>query len=238
MGRELCNPSATQRNQPVRSAFTILELAVSIGIVMILMGLLLPSLRQARKSARATLSTVTIADHAKALQAYANDFRGVFPFTPGHPVTSSQAWWRIMAHSGHVTGSSAAVDPEGNRAYGNVGYALSIADVYSPELMTPGKTIEYSSAKASPQRWDSMFAPSAKAIIFRFWVAKSDGTSDFWCCAPGDNALPGEIAFGDGSAGVYRWGELLVNGVPTTVENSIGYPVVSTWYGLRGRDRN
>jgi hypothetical protein len=45
------------------------------------------------------------------------------------------------------------------------------------------------------------------------------------------------IAFADGSAGEYRFSELLGPRDELILENGIGAPVFSTWEGIRGRDR-
>ncbi|MDX2148259.1 MAG: DUF1559 domain-containing protein [Planctomycetota bacterium] len=60
-----------------RIGFTLIELLVVIAIIALLIGILLPSLGQARETARATVCLANTKQIAIAMHAYANDFKGV-----------------------------------------------------------------------------------------------------------------------------------------------------------------
>jgi type II secretory pathway pseudopilin PulG len=63
-----------------RSGFTLLELLVVLGIVMILLGILLPSLAGTRRSAAQVACAMEMRSMAAAVATYAIDFRDHIPF--------------------------------------------------------------------------------------------------------------------------------------------------------------
>jgi len=62
-----------------RRAFTLIELLVVISIIALLISILLPSLRQARLSAKALACGVSLKQTALAMQVYAEDYDGHIP---------------------------------------------------------------------------------------------------------------------------------------------------------------
>lgn len=61
------------------SAFTLIELLVTIAILTLLIGILLPSLRGARASAKNMLCLTRMGELSKGFQMYTDDHRDVFP---------------------------------------------------------------------------------------------------------------------------------------------------------------
>jgi len=60
-------------------AFTVVELMVVIAVIMILIGLALPSLAKARESARAVRSSSNVRGIGESMAMYSSRFRGAYP---------------------------------------------------------------------------------------------------------------------------------------------------------------
>src|SRR4051812_20632091 len=72
----LCPPAARDAR---RSAFTLVELLVVIGIIAVLIGILLPTLQSARKQGDRTKCLASMRQLHQAFQMYAGDFKGMWP---------------------------------------------------------------------------------------------------------------------------------------------------------------
>src|SRR4051812_40038845 len=70
-----------------RSAFTLVELLVVIGIIALLIGMLLPALNKARESARQVKCLANMKGIAIAFVQYAGDNKGVMPARGAGTVT-------------------------------------------------------------------------------------------------------------------------------------------------------
>ncbi|MEM7807476.1 MAG: type II secretion system protein [Planctomycetota bacterium] len=66
-----------------RHAFTLVELLVVIGIIALLVGILLPTLQQARKSAQTVQCASNQRQLVTTLTMYANDYAGTYPTNAG-----------------------------------------------------------------------------------------------------------------------------------------------------------
>lgn len=63
----------------VHPGFTIIELLVVISIIALLIGLLLPALAGARKSAQRVTCSSNLRQTGVAMESYTQDYKGVFP---------------------------------------------------------------------------------------------------------------------------------------------------------------
>ncbi len=94
-----------------KTAFTLVELLVVIGIIAVLISILLPALSRARAAA---LQTACLANHRQIMQAmlqYTNDNRGYFPTNttmapnPNNPSTQVLFEWFTYPLLGQYVGS-------------------------------------------------------------------------------------------------------------------------------------
>lgn len=101
------------RRPATQRAFTLVELLVVIGIIGVLMGILLPTISQARQQGRMTIELAATRQLMIAYLSYANDNKG--SVVPGHtnenlkltddtgkvlsPTEAGKRWpWRLAAH--------------------------------------------------------------------------------------------------------------------------------------------
>ena len=74
-------PSATQGQR----AFSLIELLVSIGIIAVLLGILLPTLSRARTTSRRLMCLSNLHQLGIAIHNYANENNGCIPYGPKAP---------------------------------------------------------------------------------------------------------------------------------------------------------
>ena len=91
-----------------RTAFTLVELLVVIGIIAILISILLPTLNRARESARATKCLSNMRNLTQAALMFAQENRGLMP---GRGATTVLMW---DSSTRRVRGASAAEAAAGN----------------------------------------------------------------------------------------------------------------------------
>ena len=75
-----------------RRAFTLVELLVVIGIIVLLIAILLPALKAARERANRIKCASNLRQIGIALRIYAHDNKGHFPRTPYKPRDGVTAW--------------------------------------------------------------------------------------------------------------------------------------------------
>jgi prepilin-type N-terminal cleavage/methylation domain-containing protein/prepilin-type processing-associated H-X9-DG protein len=80
-----------------RSGFTLVELLVVIGIIVVLIAILLPVLNKAREQARTVHCQSNIRQILMAMFCYADDNRGVLPIPQGNDLVS---YWGVVLYNG------------------------------------------------------------------------------------------------------------------------------------------
>src|SRR5688500_19049555 len=117
------------------TGFTLTELLVVVGLVVLLVSLLMPALGQARAAARATGCLSNLRQMGLAWTMYLSENRGHLPeyitHTPLTPDVAWQAYWLGILHNYNVRGATllcpSASEPipfkQLNTGFGNVAYA-------------------------------------------------------------------------------------------------------------------
>lgn len=228
----------TEPRALVRRAFTLIELLVVIGVLMILLGFVLPALRLSRDRAVQLREMSDVRQHAIAVLAYCAQSGDVFPISSGNAWTAAATWELPVRATGIMDDSFPLPTP-----------SLSLAMVYPASRMRPGHTEPPIVMRSRAIRTGAVRYPSDKGLLVRN-VIDIDGEPQPWCCidrphprVPGAVIPPGykpperAVAMTDG--GVHRgtWHDFINPELPLTDENSIGSPVLSTWYGSEGMDR-
>ncbi len=223
---------ASCRRGHCRVAFSLIELIVVLGIVMVLIGLLLPSLAAARERSRMTRLAVTARSNALAVVAYAGDHDDVYPIASADVGNAMLDWDDPLIAEG-ILPSKAAVDPDGVREHGGPKFALSGALVHPSRFLESGATLPIDLAKASPIRQSEVAYPSQKGMMVR-WLFVRDGVHTFWTWNPYDRPIA-PVAWTDGHVSEHRCTDFAL--AYPYFENWVGHPVVSTWLGTKGADR-
>lgn len=220
------------RSMPARG-FSLVELVVCLGIVMILVGLALPSLAGAKDNAKAAALLSRLRQNTVLVGVYANDWKDAYPlYNDPSVATASMQWFSPLVASG-VVNAPADIDREGIRARGIVTFAMSFAMVYDPAFMRPGRTIPLDAARPVAVRQAQVAFPANKGLLWQHQTTTGPYLG-FWCCgAPWGR---GPVTFADGSGVLATARDFATDGV-IRMENSIGAPIASTWDGYLGRDR-
>ena len=105
---------------PIRSAFTLVELLLVIGIIALLIAILLPALRAARESARKTACMNNLRQWGQAFVMYSTQFRGTIPADGGRCGQRMRSgppapWPSVRASGGHETAPAAVEAAPGPR---------------------------------------------------------------------------------------------------------------------------
>jgi prepilin-type N-terminal cleavage/methylation domain-containing protein len=136
----MTSSTATNLRPRRRRAFTLVELLVVVGIIVVLLAILLPMLANVRKKATRTRIAMDLQNLSQALESYRGDFKDYPPVdvSGNSPITATDRLgavtlcWALLAPGPDVgNGSDGALGP-GFRVRGTQG------QVYGPYIQ-PGK---------------------------------------------------------------------------------------------------
>ena len=228
------HPSSLQRG------FSIIELIVVIGVVMVLLGIFLPALGGAKQSAHDLKQSSQLRQLMVAVSLYCDSWDDVFPMAdtrpwsaPGYidtsqPIDFGKPWWSALTDGGIMT-EHEAFDEEQYNIH-NVAYSMTLG--YAPRILTPSTIIPWELRTLSPIRQHAVRYPSDKGACH---VIQTDYTGTFspWCCLY--EAPPGSVAFLDSSVTVMRWTDFPEPSPAPILD--IGDLINTTWHGVHGKDR-
>jgi prepilin-type N-terminal cleavage/methylation domain-containing protein len=230
--------------------FTLIELVLVIGLLVLLLVLALPSLQSVRDSARRVVTLSNLRQHASVVSAYCADAKDLFPQITDPAVTltilrgggltiaaeyfDACHYWPLPLASGYYDGSIANEsfrDPR-NLGWNVSDYKYSHTCYTRPEFWN-------SETRVGPVQWrgvrsSEVKSPSAKGIFLNFFQY-SDPAVDFFRA----REVKWEIAFADGHAAAH----LGKNLIPAYQASSV-WPGMTLWWhsvlgtpdGVRGRD--
>lgn len=239
----LNNSGFGQRRKPARSSrrgFSLLELTVAIGVVLVLLSIALPAIRSVRAQAAMTADLSLLRQNAILASAYCGDYKGVYPIAADTGWRCAAYWGQAVVEAGGVKAIT-EIDPTYDLAEGRqpTRHSMTVAAAFDWTFMVLGQTRDPVVTSPSPVRQENMLYPDAKGLLWtsdvlpHFVPAGSESRSASWCCVEGGR--PGGVAMCDTSARQGRWPEF-VSHPDRGSENGIGLPVFTTWDGCRGRD--
>jgi prepilin-type N-terminal cleavage/methylation domain-containing protein/prepilin-type processing-associated H-X9-DG protein len=118
-----------------RTAFTLVELLVVIGIIAILVGILLPTISRARSVSKAVKCLSTMREYGHAFNMYLNDNRQTYPW-PGHDGGNTQMW-TYQIFRGKYLGFTILQAQEKNTSATGDSVGRPVLDkIYCPEMWT------------------------------------------------------------------------------------------------------
>jgi len=224
-----------------RRGFSIIELIVVIGLVMVLMGIFLPTLYKTRQSAEKTRLASQVRQMAIMVSAYCDEYDGVYPIAddrfwfrpalgPGEdpPYEYGRWWGHALIDAGYFSFDE-SLDRDFLDASNQI---LSVAMCYDPDKMTPTTIEPYEDRFTAPIRQHQARYPSGKGMLWPRIVSYTP-EARYWCCTQIDP--PGPVAFADTSIETIAWHEF--PSPDTAPVLGIGWVVQSTWNGIYGRDR-
>ncbi|MCE7975061.1 MAG: type II secretion system protein [Leptolyngbya sp. PLA1] len=223
-----------KHNQAGTRAFSLVEVAVTLGVLMVLVSFILPTIRGARDAAGLTRDSASLKQCAALVAMYAAVSNDRYPVGGNNPIAHADSWYRPLIAAGLAAGP-AEIDAVGVRRRGGVRFWQSSCMNLPPDRMLPGRTLPAWTGTAEAQRVTDVLYPSAKGHLFR--ATNGEGTASeggqWFCCGPRWRSA---VAMGDAS--VTRGDYIDFNGgEPPVIVDDIGRPVYTTWGGIRGRDR-
>lgn len=212
--------------------YSLIEVIVCIGVVLLLMSLALPAMKGASLQGKLTRWLALTSQHARSVMIYAEDHRGIYPISHIDAKYAAAMWYIPLVTDGHFT-DEVGVDPEGQRRLRYVTIWLSQCMLYDPARMLPGKTVPREEQWSVPVGQHQVPFPSSKGMMYQY--RRPLEPVEALCC--GLPIVVAPVAFADGSAALGTRYDFNFGAEPEPDKNGIGVPVASTWGGYRARDR-
>jgi len=231
-----------------RRAFSIIELVVVIGVIMVLLGIFLPTLSGAKASAKQIQQVSNIRQVGTLIDLYLNDWKESYPIADirpdWFPDSVSQADAERLGIGKRwetaLIGASLATPHEIDTIYYNSHAFNSVTMYTSPDVMTPTTIPVWESHQNSAVKQSWAKYPSLKGLVGVSFVP--DGGNEDRLVAGHklwNNGLPdgplAPVLFADSSVSRLRYSELRKPD-PAPI-GYWGLGIMYTWNGIKGRDR-
>jgi prepilin-type N-terminal cleavage/methylation domain-containing protein len=167
-----------------RSAFTLVELLVVIGIIAVLIAILLPALAGARKAAQATACLSNLRQWGMAMQAYVGQSKGILPQkgpsgSPGSPIGPSATPYFVSGFDDQSLWYNALPPYMNQQSYADMVLNWATAGGAAPPHFGGGASIWLCPSSVGPAT--DAFSAAAGDFIFQGgspWPTQTE--QDYW----------------------------------------------------------
>lgn len=215
-----------------RAAFTLVELIVVIGVVMVLIGIWMPAIAGAWNAAQLTKWSSILRQGATAMQLYQNDWES-YPLRRASAANSTHQWAFLVVELDYVHNVE-ELDPALRVAGRPPSVHMSMCVAVRAAELSPVPSPP-SDLRSFAVRDDMIAFPSNKGILIRMWVDPTIENPTAFCCPVPGWRTP--VAMSDGAVLVGTWQEFCLEEYPDIIDGTYGIPVYSTWGGYLARDR-
>lgn len=213
--------------------FTLIEVIVCIGVVMVLLGLALPAVSGARNRAKLTRSMSDLRQDCLIAGIYSKDHGDVYPMASSKLWPCGLQWYEAVIAAGY-SGSKLEIDPEGTKRVGIVTFAMSFCMFTTPGEMTPGQTRLPDFVPSTRVTTSQIAFPSSKGWLYQLHPGPDLEAGSIWCCT--DQMPLAPVSMADSSTSVAKWTDFK-SAHEGLLENWVGLPIVSTWDAYMGTDK-
>ena len=231
--------------------FTMIEFLVSIGVVLVLLGLILPAIGSSMERARTTADLATIRSNTATISAFTLANNDLYPLGGASRCAICRGWVRPLLAQGFLS-EIAQADPN-YRRWEKLSFWMSQSLGAEVREFTRGTTRPCPESPSSAVAVSAVTFPSAKGLMVRAFSEHGgtpmdgEGTQTRfygrpgeprWFCCAGigwDTA----VSFCDGSAEIGRYTDYTPDGGRPVqlADHWVGDPIISPWGGYRARER-
>jgi hypothetical protein len=205
---------------------------VTLGVIMILIGIWLPAIAGAWDAAQLTKWSSALRQGAMAMQLYQTDWES-YPLRRSSAGNATVQWAYLVSELDYVHRAD-ELDPSLRQPDHAPSVHMSLCVAVRASELSPMPPPP-ADLRSFAVRDDMIAFPSSKGILLRMWVDPTVENPQTFCCNLPPWRAP--VAMGDGAVIVGGWRDFCLEDDPTIVDGTYGVPVYSTWGGYLARDR-